>query len=393
MKDCGSDDRLRLGPWTADRMTGRLEGPGATRPVEPKVMDLLFLLAAEPGKVVGREALHSALWPGVTVGDDSLARCVFKLRTALRDGPDRSFAVETIPKRGYRLVETAAGRGEAAGRPRPLRWRVRAVAAAVLLAAAGLGASLSAPGRADGRQQTIERARDAYFQYSLEENEAAAELFERVLAENPHDAQALAGLSSVVVQRLLRWPGGRELKVTGSRLQAALRSGRLGGRSEKAQLGWALVLAQRAVSSDPGDPEVQRSYGLALAALNRRAEAAAAYDRAMAADPRAWGAMINRADLFDLEGRPEAAVEVLERAYDSMDGAYRDQPARVRPWLAAVGTDVARRHLALGDRGSALRWYRRTLHDNPQAAEARRALRDLTPRGRAGLEAAPSSGT
>lgn len=380
MNDRCSDERLRLGPWVADRMTGRLDGPGATRPVEPKVMDLLFLLAADPGKVVRREALQAALWPGVTVGDDSLARCVFKLRAALRDGPDQAFAIETIPKRGYRLVESPPRRGIVRGRPALSAWPGRAVAAAMVLAAGGLGVSIAWPGRADGRDQTIERARDAYFQYSLAENEAAAELFERVLADHPDDAQALAGLSSVLVQRVLRWPGGAELRVTGSRLQHALRSGRLAGLAERRQLNLALLLAQRAVRADPRDPEVQRSFGLALAALDRRAEAAAAYDRAVSADPRAWGAMINKADLFDLEGRPGEAVKVLERAYYSMNAAYRDQPARVRPWLAAVGINVARRHLALGDSGSALRWYRRTLHDNPQSSQARQALRDLTDR-------------
>ncbi len=346
-------------------------------------MDLLFLLAAEPGKVVRREDLHAALWPEVTVGEDSLARCVFKLRTALRGGPDEAVAVETISKRGYRLIELPPRPAESPIRPLLWRRRVRAAAALVLLAAAGLGGSFSLADRADGRDQTIERARDAYFQYRIAENEAAAELFERVLAGNPDDPEALAGLSSVLVQRVLRWPGGIELKVSGSRLQRALRSGRLEGAVEKEQLSRALALARKAVRADPRDPEVQRSYGLALATLNRRAEAARAYELAISADPRAWGAMINRADLFDLEGRPREAVRYLERAYDSMDSSYHEQPARVRPWLAEVGTSVARRHLALGDGGSALRWYRRTLHDNPQSLEARRALKALTARAEA----------
>lgn len=80
--------RLNLGRWTADRMTGRLAGPGGVRAVEPKVMDLLFILGSEPGRVRSRAELLQALWPGVVVGDDVIARSVFKLRAALRDGPD-----------------------------------------------------------------------------------------------------------------------------------------------------------------------------------------------------------------------------------------------------------------------------------------------------------------
>lgn len=97
-------DRLTIGDWSADRSTGRIERGGVSRTLEPKVMDLLFLLADEPKRVFAREALFEALWPGVTVGDDSLARAVSKLRTALEDDARAPLYVETIPKRGYRLV-------------------------------------------------------------------------------------------------------------------------------------------------------------------------------------------------------------------------------------------------------------------------------------------------
>ena len=46
-------------------------------------MSVLVYLADRPGQVVSRDALLSAVWPGVVVGDDSLTQVVIKLRKAL----------------------------------------------------------------------------------------------------------------------------------------------------------------------------------------------------------------------------------------------------------------------------------------------------------------------
>ena len=46
----------------------------------------------------------NAVWPGVIVGDEVLTQSVIKLRRALGDDPRSPSYIETIPKRGYRLV-------------------------------------------------------------------------------------------------------------------------------------------------------------------------------------------------------------------------------------------------------------------------------------------------
>ena len=101
-----SDSRaeiLDLPPWRAFRSSGELRGPDGTARLEPRVMELLFLLASRPNEVWSREEIQEALWPGVVVGEDALARLVFKLRRALGDDPKAPRFVETLPKRGYRL--------------------------------------------------------------------------------------------------------------------------------------------------------------------------------------------------------------------------------------------------------------------------------------------------
>src|SRR5262245_36138112 len=74
--------------------------------VEPKVMQVLEALAATPGDVVTREQLVAQVWPGVFVSDDVLHRAIRELRRAFGDDTANPQYVETIRKRGYRLIAT-----------------------------------------------------------------------------------------------------------------------------------------------------------------------------------------------------------------------------------------------------------------------------------------------
>ena len=74
-------------------------------------MDVLTLLARHPGRVVSRDELLEEVWPGVIVTEHTLSRCIYQLRHNLSDiGPDSGQsdfkAIETLPKRGYRLLAT-----------------------------------------------------------------------------------------------------------------------------------------------------------------------------------------------------------------------------------------------------------------------------------------------
>lgn len=84
-----------------NRLQNRLTNQ--SRSVEPRLMHLLCYLAANAFTVVGRDSLVEQLWPNVIVNENSLTRAVSELRKQLRGGC-RENAIETIPKRGYRLV-------------------------------------------------------------------------------------------------------------------------------------------------------------------------------------------------------------------------------------------------------------------------------------------------
>ena len=143
-------DRLQVGDWTVEPALNQLSAAGKTVKLEPKAMAVLVYLADRPGQVVSREALLSAVWSGVVVGDDSLTQVVIKLRKALGDVPETPAYIQTISKGGYRLVAPVVRSAEIASAPvrpdgeslhterkRRAPWMAGAGVAALLLAAAG----------------------------------------------------------------------------------------------------------------------------------------------------------------------------------------------------------------------------------------------------------------
>ncbi len=393
-------ERLRVGDWRADRASGELEGPGVTLRLEPKVADLLFLLAADPGQVVSRERLTEALWPGLVVGEDVLARTVFKLRQAFGDDAKAPRYVETIAKRGYRLVaevalvDAAPSASDTAARPAaapaPQRRRVAfattalvAIAIAAVAAIAWRGsvprpepsvASLPEP----GARSLVARADDFYFQFSRGDNEAAIELYERVLGLDPDDPAALSGLANALTQRAVRWPEPTDgTAVEFGQLGDALAHGHLAREPARRQLERARRLAERAVEVAPDSSAAHKALGFVRSAQGERDAALASHERAVELDPDAWGAMINIGDVLQIAGRDAEALPWFERAYDAMGRAYARNPVQIRPWHAALGVVIADRYRARGDAVAAEGWYRRVLALSPLDAGATRGLAAL----------------
>jgi DNA-binding winged helix-turn-helix (wHTH) protein len=92
-----------------DEREGTVTGPGGSLRLEPRVMAVLTELARQRGRVVSRQELHDTIWPNVVVTDYTLNRCIYRLRQALDriagngTGSGSEF-IETLPKRGYRLL-------------------------------------------------------------------------------------------------------------------------------------------------------------------------------------------------------------------------------------------------------------------------------------------------
>src|SRR6185503_11083304 len=131
-------EALQVGDWAVEPALNQLSAAGRAAKLEPKAMGVLVYLADRPGEVVSREALLSAVWPGVVVSDDSLTQVVIKLRKALGDTAEKPAYIQTIPKGGYRLVASVVRLAEiGGGRRRRASW-LAAGMAGLLLAAAGI---------------------------------------------------------------------------------------------------------------------------------------------------------------------------------------------------------------------------------------------------------------
>lgn len=110
------EDTLREAPkpfyladWHVDPGTDELCRDGVAVKLESKVMAVLLYLTQHRNEVVTREMLEQAVWGNTVVGYDALTGCIAKLRKALEDDPRQPRYIETIPKKGYRLIGEIAG--------------------------------------------------------------------------------------------------------------------------------------------------------------------------------------------------------------------------------------------------------------------------------------------
>jgi len=97
---------FRIGPYVLDLRAGELRKGGARIRLQEQSLRVLAALAEQQGQVVTREELKKRLWPDDTFVDfeTGLNSAVSRLRDALCDNTEKPRYIETIPRRGYRIV-------------------------------------------------------------------------------------------------------------------------------------------------------------------------------------------------------------------------------------------------------------------------------------------------
>ncbi len=102
--------------FTLDLERGYLHRDGRAIDLRAKSFELLRYLVEHAGRLVPKEELLNAIWPRVVGSDESLARCISDVRSALSDGDQR--IIQTTPRRGY-LFAAPVSVQAAAREPRP----------------------------------------------------------------------------------------------------------------------------------------------------------------------------------------------------------------------------------------------------------------------------------
>ncbi len=93
-----------LGELRVDPATGQVEGPAGTVHLPSKAMEVLLGLASRPGEVVTREVLLEEVWGPGRGSQEALSHAISETRHALGDHHDAPKYIQTLPRRGYRLL-------------------------------------------------------------------------------------------------------------------------------------------------------------------------------------------------------------------------------------------------------------------------------------------------
>jgi len=141
-------NRLQLARYVLALDRGCLLLDGQEIAIRPKTFGVLRYLAENAGRLVSKEDLFAAVWPGLVVTDDTLVQSIAELRRVL--GDDGARFIRTVPRRGYRFEAPVSpvGGGTAPQPPRAKVLRYAALAAVVLAVVLGIVIAQRVPDRA-----------------------------------------------------------------------------------------------------------------------------------------------------------------------------------------------------------------------------------------------------
>jgi DNA-binding winged helix-turn-helix (wHTH) protein/TolB-like protein/Tfp pilus assembly protein PilF len=95
---------FRFGPFRLDIDRRLLLRAQEAIPLRPRVFDTLVVLAERAGDVVSKEELLDVVWPDTVVEENNLSQNILALRRALAAHGSTDIRIETVPRRGYRLI-------------------------------------------------------------------------------------------------------------------------------------------------------------------------------------------------------------------------------------------------------------------------------------------------
>ncbi|MGH8008247.1 MAG: winged helix-turn-helix domain-containing protein, partial [Candidatus Binatia bacterium] len=98
------EQSLFFAPFHLDLLNEQLWREDALFPLRPKTFAVLRYLVEHPDRLVTRQELLQALWPGTYVSEGLLRGYIRDLRAVLGDDAGAPRFIETVERRGYRWI-------------------------------------------------------------------------------------------------------------------------------------------------------------------------------------------------------------------------------------------------------------------------------------------------
>lgn len=95
---------FKVGEWLVEPDLNTITRANKKISVEPKVIEVLAYLADHPGEVLSKEQIIHAVWPDTYVSNEVLRYSISELRKAFNDDAKNPTIIQTIARRGYRLI-------------------------------------------------------------------------------------------------------------------------------------------------------------------------------------------------------------------------------------------------------------------------------------------------
>lgn len=334
MAELAARPDFRLGEASISPSARTVTGPGGQADLEPRVMQVLVVLADNAEQVVTRDTLFSRCWGGVYVGDDSLNRAIAGVRRVAENIASASFEIETVPRTGYRLIVKT---GERPTRPRalepaakPSATRRALIGSAVAAAAAGAAGFLGWTAyRENSRfEELMARGEDAYRGETDLDLDQLIQTFEQAVALKPGSARAWGWLAFTYATSADGSPPETSARMTDRAQRAAARALEIDPRNPYALIaqavirgamdGWAKYDSRlrQVLAIDPGNARAISILTVMLQGAGMNRESWAWNERAIALEPRSTLHLTRKALKLWILGRTAEADRVIDRVLE-----------------------------------------------------------------------------
>ncbi|HSR54246.1 MAG TPA: winged helix-turn-helix domain-containing protein [Acidobacteriota bacterium] len=392
--ESGGTSPVRVGAWLVHPdLNSMVHASGETVVIKPKVMDVLMYLCQHAPGVVTKDQLVEEVWRAA-VSDDAITHAIYDLRRVFDDNPRHPEYIQTVPKRGYRLIAPVrtrpAATAQGAGR-RP--WLSGALLHPAMVAAVFVitlflwGSMLRSPTSVSHQQVKSIGVRPFLTLSGREEDEQTTQGFYDYLIANLSktvDVQVISGESSAsagcdaLLEGSVQRSGGRirvSLRLVDPISKAVLWADDHSGPADElfllqdqvvmaASSGLRTRLGTRAVDQERPRAEAQREYLRAKRLMEKEtkeslAAAAQHFREAIRLDPEFSGGYLGLAQCYLVRGEGFggiAAAEALEQAREAALEALNLRPdlAEAHAVLAAVEAAFLRFQTAAGEFQEAL---------------------------------------